>query len=170
LIDTAEQVVISRPADWIPSLGSPIGNWRAPVRLLRNDHGMPSEDLRRPLRQRLSRAVRERDRIAVGALRDAIAALDNAEAVEAEAVEPDQDAVPPSSEYVAGGVVGVGAAEAQRRMLDSESQIAIVTADVEARLAAAATYEQHGQSARASELRSGADVLLAVLDAGDRSD
>jgi hypothetical protein len=127
---------------------------------------MSSEDLRRPLRQQLSRAVRERDRIAVGALRDAIAALDNAEAV-----EPDVDAVPPpSSEYVAGGVVGLGAAEAQRRMLDTESQRAIVRADVEARLAAAATYQQHGQAARASELRSGADVLLSVLDAGDSSD
>ena len=144
---------------------SPTENWRAPARLLRNDHGMPSEDLRTPLRQRLGRAVRERDRIAVGALRDAIAALDNAEAV-----EPDQDAATPSSEYVAGGVVGVGTAEAQRRVLDTESQRAIVTADVEARLAAAATYEQHGQSARASELRSGAEVLLAALDAGDTGD
>jgi uncharacterized protein len=123
---------------------------------------MSSDDLRRPLRQQLGRAVREHDRIAVGALRDAIAALDNAEAVES-----DQDAVIPSSEYVAGGVVGVGAAEAQRRVLDSESQRAIVRADVEARLAAAATYEQHGQSTRASELRSGAEVLHAVLDAGD---
>jgi hypothetical protein len=126
---------------------------------------MSSEDLRRPLRQQLSRAVRERDRVAVGALRDAIAALDNAEAV-----EPDQDAVTPSSEYVAGGMVGVGAAEAQRRVLDSESQRAIVKADIEARLAAAATYEQHGQSARASELRAAAEVLLVVLDTGDSSD
>jgi uncharacterized protein len=126
---------------------------------------MSSDDLRRHLRQQLSRAVRERDRVAVGALREAIAALDNAEAV-----EPDQDAVTPSSEYVAGGVVGVGAAEAQRRVLGSESQRAIVRADIEARLAAAATYEQHGHSARASELRAGADVLLAVLDTGDSGD
>ena len=77
---------------------------------------------------------------------------------------------PPSSEYVAGGVVGLGAAEAQRPMLDTESQRAIVRAYVEARLAAAARYQQHGQGARATELRSGADVLLSVLDAGDSSD
>ena len=124
-----------------------------------------SNDLRGPLRERLSTAVRGRDRIAIGALRGAIAALDNAEAV-----KPDHDAGAQISEYVAGGVVGLGAAEAERRRLDTESQRAIVRADVEARLAAAATYEQHGQSERASELRSGADVLLAVLDAGDSGD
>jgi hypothetical protein len=39
-----------------------------------------------------------------------------------------------------------------------------ILADIEAGLAAAAMYEQHGQSARAEELRSGADVLLGVLD------
>jgi uncharacterized protein YqeY len=40
------------------------------------------DDLRAHLRRQLRAAVRGRDRIAVGALRDAIAALDNAEAVE----------------------------------------------------------------------------------------
>jgi hypothetical protein len=125
---------------------------------------MSSGNLHGHLRQALSRAVRERDRIAIGALRDAIAALDNAEAV-----EPDQDAVVQPSEYVAGGVVGLGAAEAQRGVLDTESQRAIVRAEIEARLGAAATYEQHGQTERAGELRSGADVLLAVLHAGDSS-
>jgi hypothetical protein len=40
------------------------------------------DDLRAHLRRQLRAAVRDRDRIAVGALRDAIAALDNAEAVE----------------------------------------------------------------------------------------
>ena len=121
---------------------------------------MSSGDLRSVLRQRLSTAVRERDRIAVGALREAIAALDNAEAV-----EPDQGAATQTSEYVAGGVVGLGAAEAERRVLDTDSQRAILRADIVARLGDAATYEQHGQSVRAAELRSGADVLLAVLDA-----
>jgi hypothetical protein len=66
---------------------------------------------------------------------------------------------------VAGGVVGLGAAEAERRVLDAESQRAIVEAEVESRLAAAATYEQHGQSSRAADLRVSADVLLAVLEA-----
>jgi uncharacterized protein YqeY len=117
------------------------------------------DDLRAHLRRKLRAAVRDRDRIAVGALRDAIAALDNAEAV-----EPGETATA-VSEFVAGGVVGLGAAEAERRVLDAESQRAIVKAEVESRLAAAAMYEQHGQSSRAADLRVSADVLLAVLEA-----
>jgi hypothetical protein len=123
------------------------------------------DDLRPHLRRRLSAAVRNRDRIAVSALRDAIAALDNAEAVEAGQDDPTQ-----VSEHVAGGVVGLGAAEVERRILDPESQRSIVRAEIEARLAAATTYEEHGQSARADELRLGADALLAVLEGRGHAD
>ena len=126
---------------------------------------MRSGDLRTRLREQLSAAVRDRDRIAVAALRDAIAALDNAEAV-----EPGEDQTAASSEYVAGGVVGLGAGEAERRVLDPEAQRAIVHAEIEGRLAAAATYEQHGHSSRATDLRVSAEVLLAVLDAPSERD
>jgi uncharacterized protein len=74
-------------------------------------------DIRPRLRRQLKAAVRDHDRIAVSALRDGIAALDNAEAV-----EPDQDVPTQGSEHVAGGVVCVGAAEVERRILDPESQ------------------------------------------------
>jgi uncharacterized protein len=117
------------------------------------------DDLRSRLRRQLSTAVRDRDRIAVNALRDAIAALDNAEAV-----EPGQDVPAQVSEHVAGGVVGLGAAEVERRILDPESQRSILSAEIEARLADATTYEEHGQRARAAALRLGADALLAVLE------
>lgn len=126
---------------------------------------MQSDELRSHLRRHLGAAVRDRDRIAVAALREAIAALDNAEAIplggdlEAEA-----------GEYVAGGVVGLGAAEAERRILDAEAQRAIVRAEIETRLAAASTYDEHGQSARSADLRLGAEVLLAALDAMKASD
>jgi uncharacterized protein len=111
------------------------------------------------LRRHLSTAVREHDRPATSALRSAMAALDNAEAVQlSEGFQPE------ASQHVAGGVAGLGAAEMERRVLDAESQRAIVRAEIESRLTAATTYEQHGQSARAAELRLGADVLLAVLD------
>ena len=126
---------------------------------------MPPKDLRIRVREQLRAAVRERDRIAVAALRDAIAALDNAEAV-----EPGEEQSAASSEYVAGGVVGLGAAEAERRVLDPEAQRAIVHAEIEARLAAATTYEQHGHSSRATHLRVSAEVLLAVLDAPNAPD
>ena len=74
-------------------------------------------DLRGQLRRHLNRAMRDRDRVATAALRDAIAALDNAEAI-----DPGDDVTFAANEYVAGGVVGLGAAEAERRVLDVESQ------------------------------------------------
>jgi uncharacterized protein YqeY len=119
---------------------------------------MESDDLRARLRRRLSGALRDQDRPAVSALRSALAALDNAEAV-----QPAEGFRPEASEHFAGGVAGLGAAEVERRVLDAESQRRIVKAEIEARLTAAATYEQHGQNARAAELRLGVDVLLAVL-------
>jgi uncharacterized protein len=120
---------------------------------------MEYDDLRACLRWHLSQAMRDRDRVTTAVFRDAIAALDNAEAV-----DPGDQVVPQVSEHVAGGVVGLGAAEAERRLLDAETQRAIVQAEVEARLAAATTYEERGQSARGGQLRLEADVLLAVLE------
>jgi hypothetical protein len=120
------------------------------------------DDLRTGLRQQLRVALRDRDRIAVAALRQAIAALDNAEAI-----PPDSDLMVQSSEYVAGAAVGLGAAEAERRILDADAQRAIVKAEIDTRLAAATAYEEHGQSARGAELRLGAEVLLAALGAID---
>ncbi len=120
---------------------------------------MESDDLRTRLRRQLSTAVREQDRPAVSALRSALAALDNAEAV-----QPGEGFQPEVSQHVAGGVAGLGAAEVERQVLDAESQRAIVKAEIESTLTAATTYEQHGQSARAAELRLGAEVLAAVLD------
>jgi uncharacterized protein len=120
---------------------------------------MESDDLRTHLRRQLSAAVREHDRPAVSALRSALAALDNAEAV-----RPGEDFQPEVSQHIAGGVAGVGAAEVERRVLDVESQRALVRAEIESSRAAATTYEQHGQSTRAAELRMGADVLAALLN------
>jgi uncharacterized protein YqeY len=119
---------------------------------------MESDDLRARLRRRLSGALRDHDRLAVSALRSALAALDNAEAV-----QPAEGLRPEASEHFAGGMAGLGAAEVERRVLDAESQRRIVKAEIEARLTAAATYEQHGQNTRAAELRLGVEVLLAVL-------
>jgi hypothetical protein len=120
---------------------------------------MPFEDLRDHLRLGLKAAVRDRDRIAVAALREAIAALDNAEAVP---VDTDPDAQ--VGQYVAGGVVGLGAAEAERRTLDAKAQQAIIKKIIDDRFAAASTYDEHRQSARAADLRSGAEALIAALE------
>jgi uncharacterized protein len=120
---------------------------------------MESDDLRTPLRRQLSAAVREHHRPALSALRSALAALDNAEAV-----RPGEEFQPEVSQHIAGGVAGVGAAEVERRVLDVESQRALVRAEIESSLTAAMTYQQHGQRTRAAELRMGADVLAAVLN------
>ena len=66
-------------------------------------------------------------------------------------------------EYVAGGVVGLGAAEVERRILDAGEQRTIVRAVIEMRLAAASTYDEHGQSARAGDLRWGVEIVIAIL-------
>ena len=123
-------------------------------------------DLREELRRHLNQAMRDRDRVATAALRDAIAALDNARGGSTPATMSPLLA----SEYVAGGVVGLGAAEAERRVLDLVSQRAILRADMDARLDAAATYEHRGHPARGAQLRVEADVLRAVLEAADASD
>jgi uncharacterized protein len=120
---------------------------------------MESDDLRTPLRRQLGAAVRAHHRPAVSALRSALAALDNAEAV-----RPGEDLQPEVSQHIAGGMAGVGAAEVERRVLDVESQRALVRAEIESSLTAAMTYQQHGQRTRAAELRMGADVLAAVLN------
>ena len=78
---------------------------------------MESDDLRTRLRRRLSTAVRAQDRPAVSALRSALAALDNAEAV-----QPGEGFQPEVSQHVAGGVAGLGAAEVERQVLDAESR------------------------------------------------
>lgn len=117
------------------------------------------DDLRVGLRHRLRAAVRDHDRIAIAALREAIAALDNAEAVPI-----DTDLNAQVGQHVAGGVVGLGAGEAERRTLDVAAQQAIVTTIIDARLAAASTYEEHRQTARAADLRSSAEILIAILE------
>jgi hypothetical protein len=122
-------------------------------------------DLREQLRRRLSQAMRDRDRVATAALRDAIAALDMPRRSTRATMSPPR----PVSTWPVESLA-LGAAEAERRVLDLESQRAILRADMEARLVAAATYEQHGHGARGAQLRVEADVLRAVLEAADASD
>lgn len=114
--------------------------------------------LRERLRGALPGAIRARDAAAVAALRSALAAIDNAEAV-----DPAQ-APPPGGEVeIAGAVVGLGAAEVERQPLTEARMEAIVRAEVAERRAAADDYERAGQLERAERLRREADVLSAHL-------
>lgn len=114
-------------------------------------------DLRVALRARLTAALKDRDRLAVDALRSVIGELDNAEAIDV----PDLQTT--SGEYFAGGAVGVGAAEADRHELSPTEQHALVVEQVRARDSAAADYEQRGQDAAAGRLRREAEILTTAI-------
>jgi uncharacterized protein YqeY len=120
------------------------------------------EGLRDRLRRALPAAMKARDRPAVAALRSALAAIDNAEAVEAAA--PPTGAGTPA---FAGTVPGVGAAEAERRRLTPGEMEQLLRAEVADREAAARTYEQAGQAEQAARLRTEARILGSYLDGTD---
>lgn len=111
--------------------------------------------LRERLRAALPVAMKARDRNATAALRSALAAIDNAEAVEASDIR---------AGAIENSAVGLGAAERPRRAL-TESEIAdIVRAEINERLTAAAEYESLVTGTdRATSLRAEAAALTAHL-------
>ncbi|HYY77867.1 MAG TPA: GatB/YqeY domain-containing protein [Actinomycetes bacterium] len=115
--------------------------------------------LRERLRSALPRALKARDAVAVAALRSALAAIDNAEAVEGPPA-PRQGA---GHAPIAGTVAGLGAAEAERRSLTDVQVEAIVRAEVAERQAAARDYERAGRQEHAERLRAEAGVLSSLL-------
>lgn len=110
-------------------------------------------DLRARLRRALTTAMRARDADTLLAVRSAIAAIDNAEAVPVEAA--------PAAGAIENAAVGVGAAEAQRRVVPPTEQEALVRAEIDERIAAAERLRD--QPGRSAALRAGADALQRVL-------
>ena len=103
--------------------------------------------------------MKARDTPARNAIRSALAAIENAEAV-----VPETTGGPAAtSEHVAGAAVGVGVAEADRRELDEDHTLEIVSAERDERLAAAADYRARGEEQRAAELEAEAAALDAFL-------
>lgn len=129
------------------------------------------------LRAALRTALRDRDRVAMAALRSALAAIDNAGAVDPATAADSPPAgpvpgtrpasvagpVPATSAHVAGAVLGLGAAEVARRELTDADVAGIVRAELDDRLAAAALYERGGRTDVAARLRAEAAVLAAHL-------
>ena len=111
------------------------------------------------LRQDLRAALKARDHLAVAALRSAIAAIENAEAVD---VGPGQPALT-ISEHVAGATAGVGSSDVARRVLSDADVIGVVRRQVDERLSAADHYEQLGEAERSERLRLEAAVLRRHL-------
>jgi uncharacterized protein len=142
---------------------------------------MPADgdNLHERLHRALPAAMRARDRPAVNALRSALAAIDNAGAVDPTQARPDtaHPAPPPANAAdpepgpaeggepaVAGSVVGVGVTEVERRRLSEAQMREIVRAEVLERERAAAGYERAGRLELAERLRGEAKVLSAFLN------
>lgn len=115
-----------------------------------------------PLPDRLQAALRvalkQRDTAAISALRSALAAIGNAEALPAPASHGGG-----GGQYVAGSIAGLGATEATRRVLTPAEIAAIVTTEIAERRAAAASYEHAGHADRSDRLHREADALAAVV-------
>ncbi|ONI91863.1 hypothetical protein ALI22I_06900 [Saccharothrix sp. ALI-22-I] len=109
--------------------------------------------MRTNLRRDLTEAIKVRDRVAIAALRSALAAIENAEAPEVD----DRRPVVPTA--------GVGSTEVERRHLTEADVHTIVAAEVTQRSTAAAEYERLGRADQAERLRAEADVLRRHLTA-----
>lgn len=109
------------------------------------------------MRQALPEAMRARDKVAVSALRAALAALDNAEAVPVGEAEMRGLALEQSP-------IGAGATEVARRELSECDVVDIVRAEVTERLEAAAQLTAPAHADRVARLRAEVTVLLRFLD------
>ncbi len=118
--------------------------------------------LRRRFRESLKVAFTARDNIAVAAIRSAMSAIDNAEAVDA------SRAPAPKGGTSADIRLGVGAGEAARRELSDQDVLEIVRAEVSERTAVAVEYERLGRVDEASRLRAEANTLASILEATPR--
>ena len=117
-----------------------------------------AQALRSMLRADLVAAMKARQPEVVAALRIALAAIDNAEAVE---VPESTGAV--ASGRIAGARSGVGSTEARRRDLSVGDVRAILKGQIEDRLAAAELYDTNGQHDAADRLRREAEALGTYL-------
>ena len=118
--------------------------------------------LRDRLRAAVPAAIKARDRHGLSALRCALSAIDNAEAVDVAAdVTADDRAARAGA--IEASPVGLGVTEVARRQLTEAEVSAIVRAEIETRREAAAAFEASGHGDRAAELTAGADALAGHL-------
>jgi uncharacterized protein YqeY len=115
------------------------------------------------LRAALTTAIRGRDRDAVAALRSALGALENAEAVDS---APAEDTTSGDANF-AGSRVGLRAAEADRRPLSNAQMQEIDWREVADRVTAAVEYDRAGHRECADRLRREAAVLTQQLADAD---
>jgi uncharacterized protein len=122
---------------------------------------MPTTVIETRLRAALTTALGSRDSVAASALRSALSAIANAEAVP---VAGGSRVI--GGEHVAGAVAGVGAAETARRELSDADVAAIVAAEIRDRRSAADDYERLGRADQSARLRQEAGTLASVVPSG----
>jgi uncharacterized protein len=115
------------------------------------------------LRAALTAALGSGDRVAVAAVRSALAAVGNAEAVDPDVQGNHADLGSDPGEHFAGARAGLGAGEVPRKRLTAADVTQIVLAEIDERQSAAAEYDRLGHGGQAERLRREADVLAAVL-------
>jgi hypothetical protein len=126
-----------------------------------NDIDVSGNDIEQRFRAALLASMKAKDPVATSALRSALAAIANAEAVAPGSVSPGA-----GDAHVAGSVAGLGATEATRRALSPQDVAAIVTAEAAERRTAAAQYEASGNGDRSARLRHEAEIIEAALAGG----
>lgn len=122
-----------------------------------------AQRLRERMRTDLKTAMKARDAMVVSALRTTLAALDNAEAVDA------SDGPAIGDGPIAGAQAGVGSTEVPRRELAMSEVRAVLDVQVAERVSAAADYARLGRDAEAERLRGEAEVVqgyVALLATG----
>lgn len=107
--------------------------------------------------------MKARDPVAMRALRSALGALDNAQAVDLSQAPSAQLGV------IAGGVAGVGTGDVARRALSFDEQLAVLGQEIAERRALADCYDGLGQQDEAERLRAEAVVLESARQSAHRS-
>ena len=125
---------------------------------LESESSRPADALRATLRDGLITALKSRDSDALAALRTAIAAIDNAEAVRIPDAQP-----PAMSTHVAGASSGAGSTEATRRQLSGSEVHDILRDQIADHAREADRYDTLGQADAAHRLRRQARALEAYL-------
>jgi len=126
----------------------------------------PAGSVRSRLQAALRTAMKERDTVAASALRSALSAIANAEAVSLPAASsgPPARSAAQSSPHFAGAVAGLGAAEVSRREVTEDEAAAIAATEAADRRAAARDYQAAGHADHADRLRREAQAIEAALD------
>ena len=109
-----------------------------------------AEEMRQRLSVSLQVAIKDGNSSAAAALRSAMAAIENAGAIQR----------PESSRPR----LGLGAGEAERRELSRDEVMEILRQEISDRVAAAADYDRHGRPGAAEHLRAEAAALSVHLE------